>query len=166
MNLKDASVKKETGSENKGDRQTYSRTFMTFVAIISIVIVLGLVISSIDSNSKQKEAEELKKMGIVSTNFESTYSFYESRTSIQKNEYWESIKGKKVQWSGTVSEVRSAFLSSKQNVMIVAIKPGLEFKTVFLKDIDLTSINKGQSITIRGTLSSQWELSDAEIIKK
>ncbi|WP_028551269.1 hypothetical protein [Paenibacillus sp. UNC451MF] len=106
----DASIKKETANESKRDRQTYGRTFMAFASIISLLIMIGIAISFLGSNSEKKEAEELKKIGIISNNFESLYSFYESRTSLQQSEYWESIKGKQVQWSGTVSEVRSAYI--------------------------------------------------------
>ncbi|WP_303964744.1 hypothetical protein [Sporosarcina ureae] len=125
--------------------------------------------------AKEKaESEELARAEAeakkpISTDFVSFDQPYEDMTDIQKKAFWKDVKGKRVQWTGTVTEVTKDSIQLK-------IK-----NTTFISDVvafiakeerdNLININLDETITINGELSSKkgivlpWSLSDTIIIE-
>lgn len=128
------------------------------------------------ATKEKAEAEELARAEAeaeakkpISTDFVSFDQPYEDMTDIQKKAFWKDVKGKRVQWTGTVTEVTKDSIQLK-------IK-----NTTFVSDViafiakeerdNLININLDETITINGELSSKkgivlpWSLSDTIIIE-
>ncbi|MEC0229305.1 zinc ribbon domain-containing protein [Paenibacillus alba] len=122
-----------------------------------------------EAEAKAKVEAQNKAKEPISKDFVSFDDPYQAMTDIQKDKYWEEVKGKYVEWSGKVVEVR------KDSVTVIVKKSTFvsDFRaTIILEQRDqLISINKNDVVKINGKLSSKsgivldWGLTDARIIK-
>lgn len=120
------------------------------------------------AEQEKKKAEEEAKQPI-STDFRSFEVPYSKMTDLQKDDYYKTIKGKYVQWSGNVVDV------DKHTIGVICLDSTLTMDFVAIADnIDteqLKSIQKGSKITIKGKISQQegsalpWALNDCTIIQ-
>ncbi|WP_025847560.1 hypothetical protein [Paenibacillus ehimensis] len=161
-------------SEPKQRKKNYKNLIILICCITAAAIYL--IASNGQSYRAQKaeavEREELKKIGIISTDFDEFIKEFDSKTQVQQKEFWESIQGKKVQWTGEIEDVRTGLIDKNKN--IITVKSGNKRFNAILSDdknVDISSLNKSTKITIRGNLSTrknivtEWEISEAEIIK-
>jgi hypothetical protein len=119
--------------------------------------------------AKAEAEEKAKAKEPISKDFVSFDDPFQAKTDVQKDKYWEEVKGKYVEWSGKVVEVR------KDSVTVIVKKSTVvsDFRATIIPDQrdQLISINKDDSIRIYGKLSTKagiivdWGLTDAKIIK-
>lgn len=118
-----------------------------------------------EADKKQAE-EEAKK--VISTDYISFEEPYSKMTEIQKDEYFKTVNGRYVQWTGTVVDVDKHTIGVRclDNTLtedFVAIVENLE-------PDKLKSIQKGSQITIKGKISQQegnalpWALNNCTIV--
>ena len=104
---------------------------------------------------EQKQQEEAKAEAekVISTDFASFEAPYKQMTDIQKEDYFKQVKGRYVQWTGTVEEV------DKNTISVVCLDDTLTMDFVAIVDDwdkeTLKNIQKGQPITIKGKISQQ-----------
>lgn len=119
----------------------------------------------VEEENKKIEEEDNK---IISNDYKSFYETYISMTEVQKNDYFNSIHGKYVQWTGVVGEVTRDYICVK----CLDYTFGFDYIAYFSpEDIEtLKTINKGDEITIKGRIytvidKKQWEIANCTIIK-
>jgi hypothetical protein len=166
----------ETAQSTEYVPGVYNNTAIKFIGGFIVVLILAMVLSNLfqgDQTPKTYEEDpavvELRNAGVISTDFDAFKKDFDSKTQIQQKEFWDSVKGKKTQWNGNVSQIRTGYIDSSINVVEVSTKSGV-FKAVFPStDKTLSKINKGDKITVRGVITSlggtftSWEISDAQI---
>ncbi|MEW9697929.1 hypothetical protein [Paenibacillus sp. SI8] len=107
------------------------------------------------------------------TGFAAFKKDFDKRTSAQQTEYFKTLKGTEVTWSG---EVYDAFVNeSEKNAKHVVVRVGNADFASFTLDAadktDITKLNRGDKITIKGALSEQggsvksWILKSSTIVK-
>ena len=124
-----------------------------------------------DYNKKMEEdnkkvEEEANK--IISNDYKSFYETYISMTEVQQNDYFNSVYGKCVQWTGFVGEVTRDYICVK----CLDYTFGFDYIAYFTpEDIEtLKTINKGDEITIKGKIytvmnKKQWQINNCTIIQ-
>lgn len=115
---------------------------------------------------KQQAKEDAKK--IISTDYISFEEPYSKMTEIQKDDYFKTVKGRYVQWTGTVVDV------DKHTIGVRCLDNTLTDDFVAIVDnLDpekLKNIQKGSKITIKGRISQQegnalpWTLNTCTIV--
>lgn len=134
----------------------------TYRHIASVVALAGLGVLAVgtgDSTTSSNKAQE-SVQPISSINWhtiDSIYNLKHKATDIQKDEAWKQLKGKRVQWTGRVSEISDSFGS-----LTLQIKMNPD---TFTSDIILTlrkdqrdkavKLSKGEPVTFTGTLD-RW----------
>jgi hypothetical protein len=117
--------------------------------------------------AKRRVEEEAKKP--ISTDFSSFDNPYDNMTDLQKDNYWDGVKGKYVQWSGQVVEVSEDTINVKCESETFTYDFGAEITEE--QHDSLININIGDNITIYGQLSLKegvimsWYLNNAKIVK-
>lgn len=94
----------------------------------------------------------------------------EKNTKVAIKEYWRSIEGTEVKWSGTVDNVKGGRNRYKVYVRVNGRRPNVVFVTT---DEQAASLKKGQTIRFSGKLSNfrhllgklTIELTEGEILK-
>lgn len=120
-----------------------------------------------ENDKQQKEALE-EAQRIISADYISFEEPYSKMTEIQKDDYFKTVKGRYVQWTGEVIDVDKhtigvRCLNSTLTEDFVAIVDNLE-------PDKLKSIQKGSQITIKGKISQQegnalpWTLNNCTIV--
>ncbi|TMV49402.1 hypothetical protein FE783_12880 [Paenibacillus mesophilus] len=143
-------------------------------------IVFYLLLCLFVSGCTTKQTDTVKNNSVtrtadpIFTDFNSFITKYNSKTQVQQDAYWQELKGHTVQWSGSVNDAYNDSTNKEQKRIIVHVG-GSNFLKVNLSkevNVDLSKLNKGDSITIRGTLNEQggllqsWGISEATIVNK
>ncbi|UKS30137.1 hypothetical protein LOZ80_14840 [Paenibacillus sp. HWE-109] len=99
---------------------------------------------------------------------------FDKRTSVQQTEYFSTLKGTEVTWSGTVQNAFVAESENKARHVVIHVGSAADYASFTLSasdKTDITKLNKGDAITIKGTLVEQggivtsWLLNDATVVK-
>lgn len=113
----------------------------------------GIAKAEVKKKAEEVEAnaraqEEAKK--VISTDFISFQESYKAMTELQKEKYFKTVKGRYVQWTGVVSEVDKDSITIKY----LEYSKAMDFQAVVVSSEkgNLTKIDKGSTITIKGTL--------------
>lgn len=119
----------------------------------------------VEEENKKVEEEANK---IISNDYKSFHETYLSMTELQKNDYFNSVHGRCVQWTGIVGEVTRDYIGVK----CLDYTFGFDYIAYFSpEDVEtLKDINKGDEITIKGKIytvrnKKQWEINNCTIIK-
>ncbi len=92
-------VKDELKSDNS--KKNFNKTVIVIMVVL-IVLVLFITASFLFSKDTTTTYEptpaqiEFKNAGVISTDFPEFIKQYNSKTGIQQNKYWETVKGQKV----------------------------------------------------------------------
>lgn len=113
----------------------------------------------------QKEANK-----IISTDFISFEEPYENMTDLQKDDYFKKIKGRYVEWTGSVSNV------DKHSISVRCLDSSFRENFIAIVDTNqkdkLSNIQKEARITIKGKISQKegnimpWVLDECVIVNK
>lgn len=89
-------------------------------------------------------------------------------TDLQKDNYFKTVKGRYVQWTGTIENV------DKNEICVKCLDTTLTYDFIAIvssSEYDLSNLQKGSHITIKGKISQQegnimpWALNNSSIIK-
>ena len=140
------------------------------VVVLGSVMCVGVVGSAVKQVDNEQKAEvQRAKVASVSditwVEIETIYSMQSDSTDLQKNEAWKNYKGKKVQWTGTVTSV-------SDNFGIIAISVKLNPNT-FGSDVRVrleeserskaVTLTEGDAVTFEGILAKWGTLMDVTI---
>lgn len=125
-----------------------------------------------EAEAAKKEEElallaEAKEKEPISKDFSSFDDPYDTMTDLQREDFWEKVKGKYVEWTGEVVEVAdsSVMIKSENDTLlddfVVKVNDSQKEK--------LININLGDTLTVYGKLTAKegiilsWQLSEGEI---
>lgn len=118
---------------------------------------------------KDETKQKAEEVEIISTDYKSFNDPYKEMTDIQKDDFFKNNKGKYVQWTGKIIEVKERYIDIKCDDATFTFDA--QCYIVDSERDKLLSLNKGDSITIKGKLSAKagviaaWNLSDCTIIQ-
>lgn len=147
------------------------------ISIFFALAVIGNIGSSKTTNkdtntvtvAKEEAKQKTEEVEIISTDYKSFNDPYKEMTDIQKDEFFKNNKGKYVQWTGKIIEVKERYIDIKCDDSTFTFDA--QCYIVDSERDKLLSLNKGDSITIKGKLSAKagviaaWNLSDCTIIQ-
>lgn len=124
-----------------------------------------------DKEQKENISEEKNDNSneVISDDFSTFYESYKNMTDVQKDEYFKENKGKYVQWTGEITEVKSRYIDIKCDEKTFTFDV-----QCYINDSEkskLSTLNKGDYITIKGKLQTRggaiapWNIDECEIIE-
>lgn len=125
--------------------------------------------------AKQVDGGQKRQSGdanIISTNFVAFDRTWDEKTDIQKTEYWKQVRGKYVQWTGTVVDVRDGgniYFIVRPDTLVADFVADFGSSPEAKKT--LMNLKKGMKLTIVGKLLGDkgavlpWLLEDIEIVQ-
>jgi hypothetical protein len=143
------------------------------LGIIAIIVIIAVVIAKsneADTVRQRAIAEQyVQQHDLISTDYRQFNAEYKAMTDIQKDDYWKTVQGKNVEWSGEIYDVADSSIAIFGGKFIAT--HDITAKITDANRERLKTLNKGDKITVRGKLTKRgglitpWELSDAEIVR-
>lgn len=147
----------------------HTRTLLSFA---SAALLAVLAIASTESKKTSHSTANEPISNISWQTIDRIYGLRYKETELRKNEEWKRFEGKRVKWTGTVSEVSETFGSL---AIHIKMNPGTFSSDIILtlKDSERSKavqLQKGDPVTFTGTLQS-WgsimpiSMDDGEIMR-